>query len=163
MAYELLPAEQKEGWLFYRLDSEAEERHGAIGYLRADFGGIGGSGQEFWTTWFDIQTGLKTPDFKHELQEVIDSLRNDGAKPPFASRANLQSYCAENPAYPLTGNAVGFAIRTLKHTYTFRCAPGRGGYDIYCYTFDNRFLLPELAANPRQSSPQKPKNRGEER
>jgi hypothetical protein len=156
MAYKLLPAEQKEDWLFYRLDSEVEKRCGAIGYLRADFGG---GGQEFWTTWVDLQTGLKTPDFQHEFQDVIDSLRNDGAKPPFASRANLQSYCAENAACPLTGNAVGFAIRTLNHTYTFRCAPRRGDYDIYCFAFNNRFLLSELAGRARQPSPPKPKNR----
>jgi hypothetical protein len=127
MAYELRPAERKEGWLFYGTDDEGEQRHGAIGYMRADFGR---SGKEFWTTWFDAQRHLKTPAFKSEFQEMIDSLRNDGEKPPFASRANLQAYCAANPATPLTSNALGLMIQTLNYTYTFRCTPRPGDYDI---------------------------------
>jgi len=142
MSYDLLPAEQKEGRLFFRLDSESEKRHGAIGYLRADFGR---SGREFWTTWFDIQKDLKTYDFKNELDGVINSLRDDGQKPPFASRANLQTFCATNPAYPLTDHDVGFKIQTLNFTYTFRCTPRVGDYDVYSYAFDNCYLLPELA------------------
>jgi hypothetical protein len=142
MAYELRPAEQKEGWLFYSMDDEDEQRHGAIGTMRADFGH---GGKEFWNTWFDAQRHLKIPAFKAEFQEIIDSLRNDGKLPPFASRANLQAYCDKNTALPLTNNALGFKIQTLNYTYTFRYTPRPGDYDIYARAFDNRWLLPELA------------------
>jgi hypothetical protein len=129
MAYELRAAESTENGLFYRLEDEQAERHGAIGYMRTDFGR---SGREFWPTWFDTQKGLKTDVFKQELNDVIDSLRNDGEKPPFSSRTNLQEYCVGNPAYPLANNALGFKIQTLNYTYAFRCAPSAGDYDVYC-------------------------------
>jgi hypothetical protein len=142
MAYELRPAERSEGLLFYGTDSEGEQRHGAIGYMRADFGR---SGKEFWTTWFDVQRHLKSPAFKAEFDDVINSLRNDGEKPPFASRANLEAYLANHTATPLTNYALGLMIGTLNYTYTFRCTPRPGDYDIYVRAFDNRWLLPELA------------------
>jgi hypothetical protein len=142
MAYELRPAERSEGLLFYGTDSEGEQRHGAIGYMRADFGR---NGKEFWTTWFDVQRHLKIPAFKSEFDDVINSLRNDGDKPPLASRANLEAYLANHTATPLTNHALGLMIGTLNYTYTFRCAPRPGDYDVYVRSFDNRWLLPELA------------------
>jgi hypothetical protein len=62
MAYELLLAEKDELHLCFRLNDEAAERCGAIGYLRADFGR---SGTEFYTTWFDSQPHLKSSVFKY--------------------------------------------------------------------------------------------------
>jgi hypothetical protein len=49
--YTLTPS-QNDSFLFSRLEGEAAERHGAIGYLRADFGK---DGYGFWTAWFDSQ------------------------------------------------------------------------------------------------------------
>jgi hypothetical protein len=46
MAYEMIPAMEPERDLFFRLDGETAERHGAIGYMRTDFGK---SGQDFFT------------------------------------------------------------------------------------------------------------------
>jgi hypothetical protein len=160
MAYQLLPAEQAENGLFYRLDGEATERHGAIGAMRADFGN---SGKEFWNTWFDIQKHLKTQDFKSEFNELIDSLRNDGQEPPFASRANLEAFCLAKQGYPLAGRASGYKVQTLKYTYTFHLAPTLGDYDVRVYAFDNRYLLPELAGQHTElpKRPPKPKNEPE--
>jgi hypothetical protein len=135
MPYELQIIEQNEHDLLCKMDGEAAERHGTIGYLRADFGQSGG---EFWNTWFDSQKHLKTQDFKCEFNEMIEALRNDGQAPPFARRANLSAFCAENPS-------DGFKIQTLNYSYYFRCHPGLGGYDAYCFAYDNRYLLPELA------------------
>ena len=44
---------------------------GCIGHLRADLG----SGEEFYSMWDDHYDELKTPEFKSELQEVINILR----------------------------------------------------------------------------------------
>jgi len=140
MSYKLIPAEPKERELFYRLDGEAAESHGAIGYMRADFGRSGG---EFENTWFDAQTPrmLNTVEFKSEFQEVIDALRNDEESPPFASRGSLQKFCFENKGLNLSDSADGFKIQTLKFTYAVYCSPFRGDYDIRVYAYDNRYLL----------------------
>ncbi len=44
---------------------------GCIGHLRADLG----SGKEFYSIWDDHYDELKTPEFKRELNEVINNLR----------------------------------------------------------------------------------------
>lgn len=139
--YKLQPS-QHDNLLFFRLDGEAAERHGSIGYLRADFSR---SGREFHCAWFESQSHLKTPAFKQEFDDVINSLRDDGEKPPFASRANLAAFCSATPGKELTTRGGGYAVQTLDFSYYFRCLPRPGDYDIYCFTFDNRLLLPELA------------------
>jgi len=136
MAYELLLAEKEELHLCFRLSDEAAERCGAIGYLRADFGR---SGKEFYTTWFDSQPHLKSSDFKYKFDELINSLRDDGQKPPFASRDNHLAFCAALPSMTC------FKIATLDYSFYIRLNPHQGTYDIYCFAYDNRWLLPELA------------------
>jgi hypothetical protein len=133
--YELRETKIGESHLHYRLEGEAVERHGLVGYMRADFGG----GREFWSNWFDSQLHLKTDAFKKEFESVIDSLREDGQKPPFASRDNLESFCAVNQG------VFEFTVRTLDYSYYFRFRPMRAHYDIYCFAYDNRYLLPQLA------------------
>ncbi len=135
MEYKLIQTEIEESHLLYRLDGEAAERHGAIGYMRADFGR---DGREFWSTWFDSQPHLKTSAFKNEFEDVINALRGDGQEPPCASRANLEAFCETN-------SADSYTVRTTDFSYYFRFRPMRAHYDIYCYAYDNRYLLPELA------------------
>ena len=142
MMYVLLPAEQRESDLFFRMDGEAAERHGAIGYMRADFGR---DGRGFWTTWFDNQKHLKTPAFKAEFDRVINSLRDDGQEPPFASRRSLEAYCMTYPGLILSSRGDGFKIQTEDFSYYFRCLPRNSDYEIYAMAYDNPFLLPELA------------------
>lgn len=138
--YRLSPSED-DSKLFYRLDSEETRYYGAIGYLRADFGR---SGREFWSTWFDIQSELKTPNFKYEFDDVINSLRDDGQNPPFATRVNLEAFCSTTPAIEFPERGRGYMIRTLGYSYYFRCFPRPGDYDIYCFCYLNRCLLPAL-------------------
>jgi len=139
--YKLQPTKDDDS-LFFRLDSEAAERHGAIGYMRADFGR---DGRGFYTTWFDTQKHLKTPAFKTEFDNIINSLRDDGEKPPFASRKNLEAFCAAEPGKDLTTRGDGYMIRTLDYSYYIRCHPRNGDYEIYAFAYDNSYLLPELA------------------
>jgi hypothetical protein len=149
MAYALLPAEETEKPLFFRLDGETAEHYGAIGYMRADFGR---NGKEFWTTWFDCLKHLKSPAFENEFDELVDSLRNDGENPPFASRSGLAAFCAANSGAELpAGRGRGFVIRTLGFSYYARCNPQYGDYDIGLYSFDNRFLLPVLAGQREET------------
>mgnify|MGYP001014792943 CR=1 FL=1 len=141
MGYTLLPAEEDSA-LFFRLEGEKAERHGAIGYLRADFGR---TGLEFWPSWFNSQPHLKTYSFKNEFDDIINSLRDDGQIPPFSSRNNMAAFCAVNPGKELTSRGYGYRIRTQDYSYYFRCLPRLGDYDIYCFAYDNRYLLSELA------------------
>ena len=139
--YKLLSTEDN-AKLFFAMEGEQAERHGAIGYLRADFGI---SGREFWSTWFDTQAHLKNSSFKSELDAVINSMRDDGPEPPFANRSSLEAFCAAKPGTFLLGRGEGYMVRTLDFSYYFRCFPQMGDYDIYVHAYDNRFLLPELA------------------
>lgn len=50
----------------YSQSSQIMGQCGCIGYLRGDFG----SGQEFYTTWFDQCTGYKTDAFNAEFDHV---------------------------------------------------------------------------------------------
>ena len=128
--------------VFYGMHGEAAERHGSIGYLRVNFGENGG---EFWSAWVDTQRYLNTNAFVDELYEVIHSLRFDGLTPPLADRKSLETLCHSKPGQYLAGQGNGYSIQTKKFSYFFRCLPNTGNYDLYCFAYDNRWLLPELA------------------
>ena len=137
--YKLEPT-QDDSKLFFLLNGEAAERHGAIGYLRAAFDG---NGSKFYSTWHDCQKHLKTQTFKLEFYFVIQCLRDDRPEPPFANRRSLEAFCAATPGKKLaSGN--GYMIRTDDYSYYFRCLPYTGNYEIDCLAYDNRYLLPEL-------------------
>jgi len=139
--HQLLPTHDKD-LLFFQLDGEAAERHGAIGHMRVNFGEYG---QEFLAKWFDSQKHLKTPEFMRKFNKIIHFLRGNGQYAPFASRRDLEMYCAENPGKKLTSQGNGYLIRTEDYSLYFRCLPHTGNYDVDCYVYDNRYLLPELA------------------
>lgn len=46
---------------------------GCVGFLRGDFG----TGDEFYTSWFDAASVRNTPEFKSEFNEVVTALRDD--------------------------------------------------------------------------------------
>lgn len=131
---------------FFFADNEVEMvRLGSMGRLRADFGR---SGEGFYSTWFNhsvsMNAELKTRDFSNELDDIINSLRDDGVNPPFNSRKNLSRFCCETPGLKLDGRGDGYEMRTPNYTYFFRCKPCVGDYDIYCYCYCNKLLYPEL-------------------
>ena len=71
--YMLHPASSDEAGIFYAQTPEQDEALGAIGHVRMDFGR---SGKEFWHTWWPRgPEELNSPEFKEELGEVIDKLR----------------------------------------------------------------------------------------
>ena len=55
--------------LCYSQTEEQDKVTGCIGHLRGDFG----SGQEFYTSWFDHRREYKTDEFKAELDEVVNA------------------------------------------------------------------------------------------
>ena len=107
----------------YNQSSQLEGQTGCIGHLRGDFG----SGQEFYTSWFDHRSEYKTDEFKTELDEVVNTLREkDGL---FFSRDSMTKHCYQHPEAEFEGNycaEYGFKVRTPQHTYLFRCNPNYG-------------------------------------
>ena len=137
-----LERSQHEKLLYMGTDGSAAERYGEIGYLCANFSK---DERNFLSKWHDSQPHLKTPAFKDEFEAVITSLRNDGDKPPFASRRNLQAFMEANPGKDLITRGKGYVVETLDYSYYFHCRPHAYDFDIYCFAYDNRWLLPELA------------------
>jgi len=133
MVYKLLETEIKESHLLCKLEGEAAERHGAIGYMCISIV----LEDQFRSKWYDCQSHLKSQDLKTELDAVIRSLRNDGSEPPFASMENLEVFCNRTVV-------SNYTIRTTGYSYYLRLTPMRERYDACIFVYDNRYLLPEL-------------------
>ena len=121
----------------YNQSSQLEGQTGCIGHLRGDFG----SGQEFYTSWFDHRREYKTDEFKAELDEVVNTLREkDGL---LCTRDSMTRFCYQNPEAEFEGNycaEYGFKVQTPQHTYMLRCNPNYGDYNFYLYAYVARFL-----------------------
>ncbi len=121
----------------YNQSSQLEGQTGCIGHLRGDFG----SGQEFYTSWFDHRSEYKTDEFKTELDEVVNTLREkDGL---LCTRDSMTKFCYQRPEAEFEGNycaEYGFKVQTPQHTYMLRCNPNYGDYNFYLYAYVARFL-----------------------
>lgn len=114
-------------WLF-SCGAEADKERGCIGYLRGDFGR---SGAEFWTSWFDHQSGLKSSAFMEELQGLVNTLREpDGLLHDFTS---MRKDCHEGA---IGDGIYGFHAESGQFEYCLRCTPRRGDYNFYLYCYD---------------------------
>ena len=72
-AFRVRPAQPEEAGAFFAQTPEQDAQMGAIGHVRMDFGG---SGKEFWHSWHPRgREELNSPEFKAELQQVVDTLR----------------------------------------------------------------------------------------
>ena len=59
----------------FRQSTQISMQTGLIGHLRAD---MDTDGNGFFSSWFDFREELKTDEFKAELDDVINSLREEG-------------------------------------------------------------------------------------
>ena len=75
----------------FRQSSQISSQTGLIGFLRADFGS---DGNGFFSTWNDWRDDLKTDEFKQELDEVINALREDGNIEMIRRAETLDDYFA---------------------------------------------------------------------
>jgi len=129
------PASHSETGLFYALKPELDELLGGIGHLRMDFGR---RGTEFWTNWFDhCGDKLNTPEFKTEIDEVVNELRQTVLK----DRSTMRSYCSDfggelGENYGI--RQYGYVVETEHYRYFLRCKPQEGDYDGYLCCFDRR-------------------------
>ncbi len=119
--------------MFYRDDTDKQR----VGHLRGDFGKCG---NEFWHSWFDAENDRNTPEFKAELQNVMDSLRRGILK----DRQSSSRYCSNHPEAALPGRDgyhYGFKLETEARQYFIRCTTLR---DDYFYVFARDKEAPNL-------------------
>lgn len=136
----LTPAEQK---YTYAQSMQLEGQTSNIGHLRGDFAS---SGYGFYTTWFDTRPQWKTDEFKKELDEVINSLRED--KGLLHNRYDMSAFAKHYPESAFAGSyctEYGFRVDTEKHAFLFRCNPTKGDYNFYCYCFVKEWLDKHMA------------------
>ena len=121
----------------YNQSSQLEGQTGCIGHLRGDFG----AGKEFYTSWFDHRREYKTDEFKAELDEVVNTLREKNGL--LCTRDSMTRFCYQRPEAEFEGNycaEYGFKVQTPQHTYMLRCNPNYGDYNFYLYAYVSRFL-----------------------
>ena len=132
--YHIRPARPDEAGLFYTPHPEEDKRRGTIGHIRMDFGR---SGNEFWHTWWPRgPEELNGPVFKAELQEVVDTMRENVLK----SRFSMERFCYEHGG-KIDGGYVqnyGYIVETEHYRCCLRCCPSPGSFsaDLICYALD---------------------------
>jgi len=121
-AFRVRPAQPEEAGAFFAQTPEQNAQMGAIGCVRMDFGG---NGKEFWHTWHPRgREELNTPEFKAELQQVVDKLRETVLK----DLSYMQRFCCENGGEISGGwsQNYGYVIETEHYEYCLRCNPVKG-------------------------------------
>lgn len=133
---EIRPLTQDEQKYTFRQGTQIEGQTGNIGYLRGDFGG---TGKEFYSTWWEH---WKTDEFRAELDEVINGLRF-GESRLLAGRQEMQDFIRRFPDSSFIENGstqYGFRVDTEKYAYLFRCNPEKGDYNFYCFCYVSKWL-----------------------
>lgn len=127
------PALPEEAGLFFALPKEQDAELGTIGHVRMDFGR---GGKEFWHTWHPrSDESLNSPEFKAELAEVVNELRECG---PLKDLSAMYRYCGEHDGKIEGGwrQNYGYVVETEHYRYCLRCSPGQGDYHAYLTAFD---------------------------
>ena len=132
---ELTQPEQK---YTYRQSHQLDAQTGCIGYLRGDFGS---TGKEFYSSWFDNMTYLKTPEFQAELDQVVNALREDSQYGGIlAGRSGLSNVCRQSTTPKFGREESGFRVNTQGHAYLLRLNPSPGDYNFYIYCYQRDYL-----------------------
>lgn len=144
--YTLRPASEEEAGLFYAMPEERDRLLGAIGHVRFDFGN---SGEQFCHTWWPRgPEELNSPEFKNELTDVVNELREGMLK----SLENMKRYCINHGGALVLGTypSYGYTIETESYVYRLRCVPVRGDYNGYLSCFDKRAFESNLAEKRKE-------------
>ena len=127
----LRPMTETERMYSYTQSQQIMGQTGCIGHLRGDFGS---SGKQFFSSWDDHRSDLKSDAFKHELDEVINALREDEKYGYILkNRGYLSSNCWRTPECSFGNDReYGFRADTDHYSYMLRLNPNKGEYNIYC-------------------------------
>lgn len=120
-------------------------RTGLIGYLRGDFGS---GGKSFHTTFFDVNTDLKTRFFRREFDAVINNLReNESLGLILSSRRSMAAFCESHPDSEIPGERqYGYRIDCNGYVYLLRANPVKGDYNFYVYCYVQEHFDKHLTA-----------------
>ena len=113
---------------------------GRRGALVISAGTLAALGTSF-TAWSDTKEQWKTDEFKAELDDVINALRED--KGILHSRRDMAAFARANPDAAFMGNyctEYAFRVDTDKHAFLLRCNPTKGDYNFYCYCYVKEWL-----------------------
>lgn len=124
----------------YRQSMDISMRSGLIGHLRADFGS---SGYEFYSTWNDFNMNRKTQEFKNDLDEVVNALREDAKFGNIlCGRNGLSKYCWSHmdSQFEEGSREFGFRVNTENYSYMLRLNPDKGAYNAYIYCYERKWL-----------------------
>lgn len=117
--------------------SPNNQNQACIGYLRGDFG----RGDNFWTTWWDQHDDLKDQEFKDELDDVVNTLRENG---PLKDLTTMHRFCREHSQTQMSPRSgteyYGLRVDTAQHRYYLRFCPMRGNYNFYIYCYKAALL-----------------------
>ena len=117
-----------------RQSHQLDAQTGCIGYLRGDFGS---TGKEFYSSWFNNMAYLKPPEFRAELDRVINALREDSQYSGIlADRSSLSNVCRQT----FGREESGFRVNTQDYAYLLRLNPNRGEYNFYIYCYKRDYL-----------------------
>ena len=149
--FELRPASPDEAGIFYALPPDEDERLGAIGHVRIDFGY---QGQEFWHTWWPRgPEELNSPEFRDELDQVMNQLRQNVLK----DLTSMKRWCYSHSGEISSGWTpnFGYVVETDRYRYCLRCNPVEGDYQAYLTAFDLQVQemnqVQEQQSNPGQA------------
>ena len=143
-AFRVRPAQPEEAGAFFAQTPEQNAQMGAIGHVRMDFGK---HGTAFWHTWHPRgREELNSPEFKAELQQVVDKLRETVLK-DFSS---MRRFCYENGGKIPGGwsQNYGYVVETEHYEYCLRCNPVPGDYQAYlsCYDLNEQKINHDTAS-----------------
>lgn len=135
----LRPMTDTERMYSYTQSQQLIMQTGCIGHLRGDFGS---NGKQFFSSWDDHRADLKSDDFKHEFDEVVNALREDDQYSGILkNRDSLSSVCRKFPEASFGNDReYGFRADTDHYSYLFRLNPHKGEYNIYCYCYLRQWL-----------------------
>lgn len=148
--FKMIPLQPNMRDYAYQIQRQNAAYPGYIGYLRGDFGT---GGNQFFTTWFDVNRELKTHKFRREFDDLVNSLRF-GAKETriFGSLSEMQEFCHTHTGSAFQGNYTteyGFKIDTEDNSFILRVNPNKGDYNFYCYCYQKSALDKALSENPQ--------------
>lgn len=143
--FNLVPAGPEEADLFYSDTSKPYER-ACIGHLR---GYYADGGKRLYTSWFEHQSELKTPEFQEEFDTFINGLLKQNT---LNTRPNLQCFCMRYPEARIPGvcykDTFGFRAESEKHRYYLRLSLMPGDYALYCYIYNRDILRSQEKTTP---------------
>ena len=147
------PIETEKQDMLYSCSHRQEIESGCVGHLRGDFGR---DGDEFWTSWFDHQSHLKSKDFRDELQTVVNALREPKGLLDGFSAMNRKCVSGQK-----VDDSFGFRAESENYEYCLRCIPRRGDYNFYLYCYDKAVLRQQQRTKQQTLSPDKEKKNKE--